>query len=416
MLNNNPSNRFDELVKALKNRNPSVRWNSVINLGKLNDYRSVHPLIEALKDEDKEVRGNAIAALRKLKCAAAVEPLLALINDNSKCEIRDPEKKTFEQTTISREVTRTLHALGITELPESKKAPDILVHEPQPGVSFMSIERTIFDPASREFVISSQRPIPNVKNWIMKNDPSMYWLIICVNNSSDRSIDQWGIELEIPNTLKILDMRIEGIEHTSGMKESSSPAWLTRHRLEISHHLGIVIPRKGSRRIYFKLGSNTCGISYSIKGKVFTSDSEALIREKEFRFSCDAPTLKVALRTNPEEAERYAHTVLSNAYSRDIALKLIHTFRIVQEIDRCCIQNQYGEIKFNNKGYDEIQDKLHILLDALESAQVGDNLIRMVKDNLDKISITGETNASAEQIRKLCGNLPDMWINEILKI
>jgi Protein kinase domain len=130
-------------------------------------------------------------------------------------------------------------------------------------------------------------------------------------------------------------------------------------------------------------------------------------KEKKSRFSCDAANIKVAIRTSPEEAQRYTQIVLSNAYSKDTALKLLNSFRIVQEIDRCCSQGNYGEIK----------GKLQILLEALEGAKAGSNLIRIVQNDLESVSIIGDTDASAQRAGKLlCGNLIDMWINEVLKI
>ncbi len=305
-------------------------------------------------------------------------------------------------------------------IPSSEKAVsnDIMIAEqkssqhpinstPSTGLSsYLSLDRTIFEPVKQDFIISTQRPLPNVKNWIEKSDPSMYWLILCINNNSDKSIDEWGIELETPTTLRILDARIEGIEHGFKVRESFSKAWLTNWILGVPHHLGVVIPRKGSKRIYFKLGSDACGVSYSIKGKVSTSDCEIPIKEKHFKYSCDTATLKVAIRTNPEEAEKYAETVLSNSYSKDTALKLLHSFRIVQEIDRCCARGNYGEIK----------DKLQLLLGALEGAKAGERLIRMTRDNLESVSIMGEADASAQRAGRLCGNLVDAWINEVLRM
>jgi hypothetical protein len=75
-----------------------------------------------------------------------------------------------------------------------------------------------------------------------------------VNNNSDKSIDEWGVELEAPSSLRILEVRIEGIDQAFNVKESFSKAWLTKWIVGFPHHLGIVIPKRGSKRIYFKLG------------------------------------------------------------------------------------------------------------------------------------------------------------------
>ncbi|MBU4222242.1 MAG: tetratricopeptide repeat protein [Candidatus Marinimicrobia bacterium] len=283
------------------------------------------------------------------------------------------------------------------------------------STSDILIDRTIYDPIKQDFITSLQRPLPNVKKWIEKTDSSMYWLVLCINNNSDISIEEWGIELETPTTVKILDARIEGQERVITMSESNSKPWITHSILGIPQHLGIIIPKKASKRVYFKIGSEACGVSLSIKGKVTTSDCDIPIKTKRFRYSCDAVTFKGAIRTNPEDAEKYVHSVLMSAYSGDTAHKLLHTFKIVQDIDRCCIPNEYGEIKFNEKGYNEIQDKLKILLGALEGAKVGDNLIKMVKADLGTIRFTKDAFDSAYRIKKLCGNILDEWTNDILK-
>lgn len=196
-------------------------------------------------------------------------------------------------------------------------------------IETLSIERAIYDPTNRGFIISTQRPLPNVKSWIDKNDPSMYWLVVCIDNSADKPIDEWGIELEFPSTLKIMEARIEGTEQKFDVKEAYSKAWLTKYVLGIPHHLGIVIPRKGSKRVYFKLGSEACGISCSIKGIVSTSDRNLPIREKSFRYSCDIENVEDAIITDPKGARDFVSSIVRRQHAEKEAVRIIDSFDIL---------------------------------------------------------------------------------------
>lgn len=67
------------LIKALKDKDETVRWRAAWALGEIGDARAVEPLIQALKD--KGVRGNAAEALGKIKDTKAVEPLIQALKD-----------------------------------------------------------------------------------------------------------------------------------------------------------------------------------------------------------------------------------------------------------------------------------------------------------------------------------------------
>lgn len=313
-------------------------------------------------------------------------------------EIWNFVQESYDTSTFPSEIVRSAKETATGKEEEQvKKSHD--------SASIFSLERTIWEPVHRDFILSSPRALTNVKNWIEKNNPSMYWFILCINNNSEQSIDEWGVELQTQATLKLLEARIEGSEEVFNVNKSYSKPWLTHWVLGIPHTLGIVIPKKGSKRIYFKLSSDACGVEYYIGGKVTTSDYETPIEKKYFNYSCDVANLKVVVRTNPKDAEKYAEAVLLDTYSKDTALKLLNSFRIIQEIEQCCSLEKH----------EKIQDKLQLLLGALESANVGDTLIHMVKDNLESVSILNETDASVHRTDRLCGNLVDVWINEVLR-
>jgi len=72
---------FSGLIKALSNKDKSIRQTSATGLGKIADTRAVEPLITLLGDRVLEVREAAVIALGKIGDAHAVESLFASLND-----------------------------------------------------------------------------------------------------------------------------------------------------------------------------------------------------------------------------------------------------------------------------------------------------------------------------------------------
>lgn len=69
----------EPLITALKDA--PIRDSVVVSFGKLGDY-ALEPLLKALKDKDKTVRMSAAAALGELGNPQGVEPLIAALGDN----------------------------------------------------------------------------------------------------------------------------------------------------------------------------------------------------------------------------------------------------------------------------------------------------------------------------------------------
>ncbi|MFA4957494.1 MAG: hypothetical protein WC556_11050 [Candidatus Methanoperedens sp.] len=394
--------KFEQGKEKIRNADRLYKSNKYYDAKE--SYKQARNFLEEVRDESTTYKLSNLANELNSLVHACSQKITNTSNALLDIGTKNPDIKSAEKVEIGEAdfKGKSKKPVPVTPFPEPKPK----IQESESSYSYITLERTIYEPVRRDFIISSQRPLVNVKDWIDRNDPSMYWFIICINNNSDKPIEEWGIELETPPTLKILDARVEGAEHVFNVTKSLSKPWLVNWILGVSHHLAIDIPRKGSKRIYFKLGSDACGVSYSIKGKVSTSDCEIPIKEKHFKFSCDAANLRVAIKSNPEEAQRYAQTILSNTYSKDTALKLLNAFKIVQEIDRCCASGNYGDLI----------DKLNLLKNALESAKVGEHLIGIVRDNLENVSIMGETDESAQKAKKLCSNLIDVWINEVLRV
>ncbi|MBR8828907.1 MAG: HEAT repeat domain-containing protein [Gomphosphaeria aponina SAG 52.96 = DSM 107014] len=71
--------KVSELIQALKDPNPDVRYKAAIALGERGDEQAVSPLIDALKDSDSHVRSNAADALEKIN---SVEIVIKLFEED----------------------------------------------------------------------------------------------------------------------------------------------------------------------------------------------------------------------------------------------------------------------------------------------------------------------------------------------
>jgi len=406
-------NRYDEAIKCYDRAievdpNSTTAWKGKgIALASLNRYD------EAIKCYDRAIevdpnsttawkgKGIALASLNRydeaIKCydrAIEINPDTADTKKNRELVLKEiGENAQTSQSTFSRSG-------------EAGQPPQLPMH---PGQLIglrqsITIERTVYDPLSQDFIVSSSRPLVNVKDWIDRHDPNSYWLVICVHNHGDHAVDEWGIELDSSSSLRVLDAAIEGIDGQVHLMTSNPKPWLVRSILGISHHRGIVIPRDGSRRVYFRLGSESCGTAHTIQGRFITGSVKIPIREKTFTHSCDVATLRVALSKDPAIAEKYAGNIIRHEYDRDTALKLLRSLKIVQEIDQCCTLQDY----------DEILNRMQLLAGTLENIQAGEKLTRLVKQNCDALTILGDGEASAERAQRLCSNVIDLWINEFI--
>ena len=216
----------------------------------------------------------------------------------------------------------------------------------KPGL--ITIERTIYDPTKRNFIISKTRPLTNVKKWIEKNDPSMYWLVMCINNNTNKSIDRWDVKIYLPSVLKILNARIEGVEHIlEAQTEKSSEIGSIRYVFSVPPQLRTTIPSNGSSRMYFKIiaDADACGISYSIKGTVSTPDAEIPIKEKSFKYSCDANTIDNAIVTYPKGAKDLISSVIRGYYTGKEAVRIIDSFETIIDISNADDKTRADDLK-----------------------------------------------------------------------
>jgi len=271
---------------------------------------------------------------------------------------------------------------------EVVKEKEVEIPIEKKGVA-ITIERAIYDPCKRDFI---EGALPRMKEWINRYDPGAYWFAISIQNNTDRAIEEWDIELETSAALKIKESKIEGIEI-----EIPYEAHLNSFKISVPKEYGIVIPKGGAQRVYFKLRADKPKTMYEISG-VFKSEvsDDVPIRAKEFKYLCDVGVLPEAVKAE-----------LKKTFSEKDAARLALSFKIVQEIDRMCNTGAKTE---------EYLDRLSVLRNYTEgfsdkfTTQVDEFSRFMKQEQLEYLDEEYKV-----RVRRFCTNLVDVWIGEFLK-
>jgi len=251
-----------------------------------------------------------------------------------------------------------------------------------------TIERAIYDPCKRDFI---EGQLPRMKEWINRYDPGAYWFVISIQNNTDKAIEEWGVELETSAALKIEEAKIEGIEI-----EIPHEAHLGLFKISVPKEYGIVIPKGGAQRVYFKLRAEKPKTVYEISGVFKSAIGEVPIRTKEFKYLCDVGALPEAVKVE-----------LKKVFSEKDAARLALSFKIVQEIDRMCNTGAKTE---------EYLDRLSVLRNYTEgfsdkfTTQVDEFSRFMKQEQLEYLDEEYKV-----RVRRFCTNLVDVWISEFLK-
>jgi hypothetical protein len=251
------------------------------------------------------------------------------------------------------------------------------------------IERAIYDPCKRDFI---EGHLPRMKEWINRYDPGAYWLVLSIQNNMDKAIEEWDVDLEFSSALKIQEAKIEGIQY-----EIPSEAHLGLFKISVPKEYGIVIPKGGVQRVYFKLRAEKPKTVYEISS-VFKSaiTGDVPIREKEFKYLCDTGMSPEAIKIE-----------LKKTFSEKEAARLALSFKTVQEMDRMCNQDAKTE---------KYLDKLLALKNYTEgfsekfTTQVAEFSRFMEQEQGEYLQ-----DEYKEKVRRFCTNLVDVWISEFLK-
>jgi len=208
---------------------------------------------------------------------------------------------------------------------------------------------------------------------------------VSIQNNTNETINEWGVELETSAALKIKEVKIEGIEY-----EIPHEAHLGVFKISVPKEYGIVIPKGGAQRVYFKLRADKPKTTYEING-VFKSEitDDVLIRAKEFKYLCDAGVSPEAVKAE-----------LKKTFSEKEAARLALSFKTIQELDRMCNQDTKTE---------EYHDTLLVLKNYTEgfsdkfTKQV-DEFSRFMKE--EQLGYLDDEYKG--RVRRFCTNLVDV--------
>ena len=251
------------------------------------------------------------------------------------------------------------------------------------------IERAIYDPCKRDFV---EGRLPRMKEWINRYDPGAYWFAVSIQNNTDKAIEEWGVDLEFSSALKIKEAKIEGIEI-----EIPHEAHLGLFKISVPKEYGIVIPKGGAQRVYFKLRADKPKTTYEISGVFKSIVGEVPIRAKEFKYLCDTGVSPEAVKAE-----------LNKTFSEKDAARLANTFRVAQEI-RSSYCNTDTKAREINKEF----DLLKMYLTEREFLTEIENIQRKIKAELREDERLDERHVEA--IKDFCEKFTEMWIARFLR-
>jgi len=341
---------------------------------------------KAVKIEfSKEVE---VKGLKELNVNSGEEEKLSIIlKPNELGDVPLEIKTTYKDADGKEYSAENLFMLNVAEKPAEE--PSRRVEEISTKKEEITIERAIYDPCKRDFIVGA---LPRMKEWVNRYDSGAYWFAISIQNNTDRAIEEWGVELETSAALKIKESKIEGIEI-----EIPYEAHLNSFKISVPKEYGIVIPKGGAQRVYFKLRADKPKTAYEISG-VFKSGitGDVPIRAKEFKYLCDVGVSPEAVKAE-----------LKKTFSEKDAVRLALSFKIVQEIDRMCNTGAKTE---------EYIDKLSVLRNYTEgfsdkfTTQVEEFARFMKQEQLEYLDEEYKV-----RVRRFCTNLVDVWISEFLK-
>ncbi|MCK4475886.1 MAG: hypothetical protein KAU16_04090 [Methanophagales archaeon] len=175
-------------------------------------------------------------------------------------------------------------------------------------------------------------------------------------------------------------------------------AHLGLFKISVPKEYGIVIPKEGAQRVYFKLRAEKPKTTYEISG-VFKSaiSGDMPIRAKEFKYLCDTGVSSEAVKAE-----------LKKTFSEKDAARLANAFRIAQDIrnNYCTTDTTAREI---NKEFDLLKMYLSEkeFLDEIESIQGRINAELREDKRLDAKHV--------EEVKDFCEKFTEMWIAKFLR-
>jgi len=276
-----------------------------------------------------------------------------------------------------------------------------------------AITRTIYDPASKDFVfdLGDGKNLPNVKEWINNHNPVIYWYILRIDNPTEADIFQWAVELYTSQALTILEAYIDGIDRRFEVKKRERDAWSDKYVLSIPKQLQIPIIGRGTRRLYFKIDINCkeglmhqYGISGAFKAQGM---GDVEIKEKIFQYSCKVGEFRQIFDKNPDDASDYAKKRLEGKFSSNAVLIFTNSFRMIHELSRYCHSRSVEQ--------DTLLSKLRILKANFEKVPeiAGERILPLIHYEMEKLSVIDNKASLTPDIIHLCDSLVELLHLEV---
>jgi len=300
---------------------------------------------------------------------------------------------------ISRKRKRGKSAKPPAEPPNPETEPvkekPIIKKETSPPIpKSITIERAIYDPCKRDFI---EGQLPRMKEWINRYDLGAYWFAMSIQNNTDRAIEEWGVELETSSALTIKEARVEGIDYKIELRETYPEPYKNKYAIGVPKEYGIVIPKGGAQRIYFKLRAEKPKTTYEISGVFKSAIGDVPIRAKEFKYLCDTGVSPEAVKIE-----------LKKTFSEKDAARLANTFRVAQEI-RSSYCNTDTKAREINKEF----DLLKMYLSEREFLTEIENIQRRINAELREDERLDEQHVEA--VKEFCEKFTEMWIARFLR-
>ena len=278
----------------------------------------------------------------------------------------------------------------------------------------ITISRTIYDPAIKDFITSSDdtKALPNVKQWITDKNPVIYWYILRIDNPPDADISQWAVELYAHQALTITEAYVDGSDRKFELKKREHDAWNEKYVLSIPRQIGIPIVGKGTRRIFFKVDIDCKeGLmhEYGISGKFVAQGMEPVkIKEKMFQYSCKVGEFRQIFDKDPHEASDYAEKRLSWKYSTDSVHVFTNSFRMIHEL--------YGYCHSKSVDRGVLLQKLHLLHTSFENVPeiAGKRITPLIHDGILELDVIVDRDKFAPRFIRLCDSLVELLHIEVM--
>ena len=278
----------------------------------------------------------------------------------------------------------------------------------------ISLSRTIYDPAIKDFVTSSDdaKALPNVKQWINDKNPVIYWYILRIDNPPDADISQWAVELYAHQALTITEAYVDGYDRKFELKKREHDAWNEKYVLSIPRQKGIPIVGKGTRRIFFKVDIDCKeGLmhEYGISGKFVAQGMEPVkIKEKMFEYSCKVGEFKQIFDKDPHEASDYAEKRLVGKYSSNSVHVFTNSFRMIHEL--------YGYCHSKSLDKEKLLQKLHLLHTSFENVPeiAGERISPLIYNGIRELDIIVDRDKFAPRFIRLCDSLVELLHIEVM--